>query len=215
MNKKLKFISSVLCGVLIASNLGVTSVYAKNVKNHNSIKVDSNLKKSDNINIENYLNFKDGLLVLTDNLPKNEKKDMEEFVEVINKLIRTNEIKVDKNTFKISQITKSRVKRDVDIGEWHKVGYISHSTIQKIDKYIGIAGLGTSIKDVYSLVTEIWKFGILGISKADLISFFVSCTITAGIYNLKCACEDNNHNGAYILKYGDSNMYMPYHKPTI
>lgn len=31
MNKKLKFISSVLCGVLIASNLGVTSVYASEV----------------------------------------------------------------------------------------------------------------------------------------------------------------------------------------
>ncbi|WP_027624910.1 hypothetical protein [Clostridium lundense] len=29
MNKKLKVMSSVLCGVLIASNLGVTSVYAK------------------------------------------------------------------------------------------------------------------------------------------------------------------------------------------
>lgn len=45
MNKKLKVISSVLCGVLISSSLATTGVYAKTRTNDNFIKVDSAINK--------------------------------------------------------------------------------------------------------------------------------------------------------------------------
>lgn len=140
---------------------------------------------------------------------------MQEFIDIINKSIKNNEIEIDKNTFEILKVNSSVTTRDVEPGEWYQVGYMSHSTIEKISSIAGTIGIGTSVKDVYEFAKAVYNSGISGISKGNFISFFLNVGVTAGIYNLKSACEDNNHKGAYILKYGDNNMYMPYHKPTV
>ncbi|MCB2309271.1 hypothetical protein LL127_23700 (plasmid) [Clostridium estertheticum] len=49
----------------------------------------------------------------------------------------------------------------------------------------------------------------------DAILFFLDLTVSMGVYNLNSTCGKNHHKGAYILRYGNNNMFTTSTTPKI
>lgn len=85
-----------------------------------------------------------------------------------------------------------------------------HDDIENLTDIFGYSGVGLTLSGVKNLVKELKKVGFDGISTGTLVAFLFDVIVLTGTYNLESACEDNDHDGAYIFRYGDNNVWMPY-----
>lgn len=132
----------------------------------------------------------------------------EALVVRLNELIRTHKITVDSDTLIITK-TKSRQKRDIEPGKWKQIAYLDHDIINFIS--LGVAGLGgnISIRGLKSVVKDAKVAKAAGGSTLGISTMLlVDIIVILNVYNLTSACEDSGHEGAYIHRYGNNNVFM-------
>lgn len=123
----------------------------------------------------------------------------------LNQLIEDRFISYDETTDEIIKL-KRRVRRDVEPGEWKQIAYFSHESVDKITSIAGISGAGFTLRGLLDYVKTAIK--TKAISTTGTLTLLIDAMIFVGISNMNSACEDSGHNGAYLHRYGNNNVFM-------
>lgn len=160
MNKKLKVMSSVLCGVLISSSLATTGVSAKTIANNNFNQISESVKNQTEFEAKIYQE-KDG-----------------KFIELTDEDLAKMNLKIDRNTL---EVRKVRQKRDIEEGSyfenWKELDHnqvnelinilnISNVELSQIQRYLTACGFG-STRPVFWAAKFIMAAGKAGLRTAD------------------------------------------------
>ncbi|RXI38149.1 hypothetical protein DP129_12445 [Clostridium tetani] len=160
MNKKLKIMSTILCGVLISSGLVTTGVHAKTITNNNSNQISESVKNQTEFQAKIYQE-KDG-----------------EFIELTDEDLAKMNLKIDRKTLEIRKI---RQKRDIEPGsyfeDWKELNHnqvnelidilnISNVQLSQIQSYLTACGFG-STRPVFMAAKVIMSLGKTGLRTAD------------------------------------------------
>lgn len=120
MNKKIKFLSCTMCGLLIGSNLALTNVHAKSITNVDTSSITSNTS------------FEHKFYMVRDN----------KVVELSDQDLANMNLKIDRNTLEVRRIIE---KRDLEPGsQFEYYTSLTHSQVQELLPVISLASVDLS-----------------------------------------------------------------------
>lgn len=168
-------------------------------------------------NIEDYIILENNILSLSDEInlnrfPNDDIIFVQSTLDNLNQLIASHKIMVNPTTLEVTKL-RSRSTRDVEVGEWKQIAYFSHDAVDKISTAIGLSGGTISIRSLIGIIAKAIKDGgITALAAADLIAGTI---LLIGCSNMVNACEDGDHEGAYLHRYGNNNVFMFSHKEDL
>lgn len=144
MTKKLKVMSTVLCGVLISSSLATTGVHAKTITDDNLNQISKSFKNQTEFNAKIYQE-RDG-----------------EVIELTDEDLAKMNLKIDRKTLEVKKI---RQKRDIEPGSYFEDWKVlSHKQVNELIDILNISKAPLTQIQGYLATIGFWfhNAGILG-----------------------------------------------------
>lgn len=163
MNKKTKILSSIMCGLLLSSNLALTSVQAKSTKNANIGTTNTKSEYEQKFYME-----KDG-----------------DIIELSDKDLADMGLYINRKTLQVTELKNKGIMQPMDIEEGSYFEFYCYLTPAKLNKLYAKIGLGgATTTTLTALLAKLFP----GLGDVAILAGFISAV---GIAALQSADEGN------------------------